>query len=226
MAASVHPFIRLISLVRRSGSDGFRHCLLFRPGPLLQQLSGRVDGDGGPAAGLFAEAAAGALLLVEDGHAEEVAHLLRLTQAQGIEGADLDAELAAAADAVVLDDDGLGPLFPGERAADVTRLVQDGFGRADDAAGAAVDAKVGVDDVELVADSGDGLGGAALGTSGTTDAGLDDDIGHATSPAAGSGRPISQALYVLIRWRCNFLRRPLYVDRASLLSVQPYLRQQ
>src|SRR3990170_6862445 len=151
MAASVHPFIRLISLVRLSGSDGFRHCLLFRPGPLLQQLSGRVDVDGGPAAGLLAEAAAGALLLVEDGHAEEVAHLLRFTQAQGVEGADLDAELAATADAVILDDDGFGPLTPRERAADVASLVQDGLWRADDAAGAAVDAQAGVDDVQLVA---------------------------------------------------------------------------
>src|SRR5262245_51237109 len=111
-------------------------------GALLQHLARRVDVDRAPAARLFAEPAAGAALLVEHGDAEEVADdALRLAQVQRVERADLDAQLAAAADAVVLDDDRLRPLFARERPADVADAVQDRLRRADDAARTAVDAQ-------------------------------------------------------------------------------------
>jgi hypothetical protein len=148
----------------------------------LEGFAGRVDVDGVPAAGLLAEAAAGAAPLDELGGAKEVAGVIAAdVQIEGIEGADLDAELAAAADAVVLDDDGLGPLLAGEGATDVAVLVEDGLRRADDAAGAAVDAEAGVDDVDLVARAGDGLGGATLGAGGAADAGIDYPVGHSSS---------------------------------------------
>ena len=112
---------------------------------------------------------------------------------QRVEGADVDAELAAGADAVVLDDDGLGPLAAGEGAADVAQVVEDGLGRADDATGAAVDAEVGVDDVDLVADAGDRFGRAALGAGRTADAGLDDFITQyfASRPQRSYRRPMA-----------------------------------
>src|SRR5262245_8783050 len=152
---------------------------LFGPGHLLEHLARRVDVDRAPATGIFAEAAAGALLLVEDGDAEEVAvGALGLAEVQRLERADLDAQLAARADAVVLDDDRLRPLLAGERLTDIAHLVEDGLGRADDATGATIDAQVGIDDVDHVPGPGDGVRRAALGAGRTADTGVDNRIGH------------------------------------------------
>ena len=121
-----------------------------------------------------AEAAAGALLLDDAGHAEKVAHLFAGdVEFQRFEGADVDAELTAGADAVLLDDDGLGPLTAREALAQVTLTVGDAFYRADDTAGATVDTKLWIDDVEGVADAGDGVSGAAFGAGRTADARLE-----------------------------------------------------
>ena len=90
----------------------------------------------------------------------------------------MDAELAAGADAVVFDDDRLGPLAAGELFADLACFVEDALYGADDAAGAAVDAELRVDDMHAVAVAGDGFGGAAFGAGGAADAGFDDLVGH------------------------------------------------
>ena len=67
------------------------------------------------------------------------------------------------------------------RAADVAERVEDGLRRADDAAGAAVDAERRVDDVELVTVAGDGVRRAALRAGRTADAGLDNLVGQKES---------------------------------------------
>src|SRR5690606_8366240 len=53
-------------------------------------------------------------------------------------------------------------------------VVEDGFGRADRTAGATIDAQLGIDDVEFVAKTADGLHRAVVGAGGTADAGRDD----------------------------------------------------
>src|SRR4030042_1725955 len=98
-----------------------------------------------------------------------------------LQGGDAAARLAAAPHAVVLDDDGLGELLGRELTADVALVVQDALHRADHAAGAAVDAQLGVDDVDDLALTGDGVGGAALGAGGAAEAGLDGLVGHGVS---------------------------------------------
>ena len=172
----------MVSTLRSERLAGGYGDLRQLPGVLLQHLSRRVDVDGVPATGVLAEAAAGALLLVQHGHTEEVADLaVGVTEVEGIERADLDAELAAAADAVVLDDDGLGPLLARERAADLADLVQDRLRRADDAAGAAIDAERRVDYVDLITRAGDRVRRAALGAGSAADARFDDGVGHGSS---------------------------------------------
>src|SRR5579859_411141 len=155
---------------------------------LLQQLARRVNVDGTPAAGLLAEAAAGALALVQRGHTPEVRRRLALLQAQSIEGADADAQLAAAADAVVFDHDRLRPLFAREGLALIADVVVDRLRRANHTAGAAVDAQRGVDHVNHVAHTGDRPRGATLRAGGATDAGFGNDVWQ-RGTSAGSRRP-------------------------------------
>ena len=145
------------------------------------------DVDGVPAAGLLAEAAAGAVLLDHDGLAEEVGGAFGEVELERFEGADVDAEFAAGADALVGVDDGFGPLLLGELAADVAVVVEDAFDGADGTAGAAVDAEGGVDVVDGVALAPDGVGRAAVGAGGAADAGFDDFVGHRASPSRVRG---------------------------------------
>src|SRR5204862_3346601 len=63
-------------------------------------------------------------------------------------------------------------------------VVVDGLGRADHAAGAAVDAEVRVDDVEQLAFAGDGVRRAAGDARRATDARLDDVVRHGERPLA------------------------------------------
>ena len=144
----------MASEARLSGRGGSWLGDLFQadPGRPLLHLSRRVDVDGAPAAGVLAETAARAPLLDQRRRAEEVAHLaFGVAQKERVERADLDAQLASAADAVVLDDVRLRPLLARERPADVAELIEDRLRRANDAAGAAVDAELRIDDVEDVA---------------------------------------------------------------------------
>ena len=104
----------------------------------LEHLAVGKDVHGIPAAGLFAEAAAGAVFLNDQGLAEEVASVLGEFQDQRVKGTDVDAEFAAAANALVWVYNRLGPFLFGELAQDVTNFVQDAFHRTDGAAGAAV----------------------------------------------------------------------------------------
>ena len=69
-------------------------------------------------------------------------------------------------------------------------MVVDGLVGADHAARTAVDAELGVDDVEQLAIAGDGVGGAALHASGAAGAVLGDDVGH------GSGRSSSGSSFL------------------------------
>src|SRR3972149_247021 len=109
------PGLFLASL-RRLGLGGRR--LRPRPAPRpppdapLLPLPWRGGGEGAPPpARLLAQPAARAAPLDSPRHAEEVAHLLAAdVQLQRVERADGDAQLAAGADAVVLDDDRLRPL--------------------------------------------------------------------------------------------------------------------
>src|SRR3954451_11319295 len=146
--------LRLSSFSVEDGEGGMRRALrlygigLFgalrsvRPDRLLLHLPRRVDVDSAPAAGLLAQTAARAAALEHTRHAEEVADALAADiELQRVEGTDRDADLTAGADAVVFDDDGLGPVAAREGAAHVAQVVQNSFGRAHDAAGAAVDAE-------------------------------------------------------------------------------------
>ncbi len=164
----------------RRGADEallLRFFFLTRVRPLLEQFPRRVDVNRAPAARVFAQPAARALLLVEHRHAEEVADgAVRVAQAQRLERAYLDAQLAAAADAVVLDDDGLRPLLTRERPADITDRVEDRLRRAYHAARPTVDAQRRVNDVYDVARPCDRVCRAALRTSRTADACVDDCV--------------------------------------------------
>src|SRR5699024_1645055 len=60
-------------------------------------------------------------------------------------------------------------------------LVEDRLGRADRAAGTAVDADLGVDDVEFVAETGDRLDRALLHAGRTADTGLNDLVGQSST---------------------------------------------
>jgi len=159
----------------------------------------QVDVDCAPATHLLAQAAAHASPLIHNGHAEEVVHdTVVLTQAEGVKRADLDAQLAAPADAVVLDDNGPGP--PAEPKAAATRLVQDRLTRADHAAGAAVHAQRRVDDVDIAVDAGNGASRAAPHAPGAAVAGFHDGVGQ------GASLPRSRASVVVLV--ACFIRRP------------------
>src|SRR5690606_8904928 len=92
-----------------------------------------------------------------------------------------DAQLAARADAVLLDDLRQRQFASRERPADVAGLVENRLRRADRAAGAAVDADLGVDDVDFVAETGDRLDRALLHTGRAADTGLDDLVGQSST---------------------------------------------
>ena len=100
-----------------------------------------VDVDGVPAARVLTKTAAGALLLDDAGDAEEVADLLAgKIEYKGVKRADVDAELTAGADAVIVDDDRLRPFALGESFGEVAELVRDTLHGTDHSAGATVDA--------------------------------------------------------------------------------------
>ena len=83
----------------------------------------------------------------------DIAGLLRRSDLQGVGGAVLDAERAAVAELCV--NDGLLPIFLGGVLGGSVELVADTLVFADVAAGAAVDAAVGVDLVHLLHLAGD-----------------------------------------------------------------------
>lgn len=145
---------------------------------LFEEFALGEDVDGVPAAVGFAEATAGAILFDDDGLAEEVGGLVGDLEFESLEGADVDADFAAAADAAVGVDLGDGPFFFGELAADFAEIVEDAFDGADGAAGATVDAEGGVDVVDDVAFAVDGVGRAAVGAGGAADTRFDDVVGH------------------------------------------------
>src|SRR4051812_38293423 len=96
--------------LRLDGVGLFGALCSVRPDRLLLHLPWGVDVDGAPAAGLLAQTAAGAAALEHARYAEEVADALAADiELEGVERANRDANLTARADAVVFDDDGLGP---------------------------------------------------------------------------------------------------------------------
>jgi len=137
-----------------------------------------------PSARFFAEPAARALTRVNDTYAEEVVGVLGELKAERVEGADVDAELAARADAFIFDDDGFWPVLLLQRDADFAEVVHDRFGRTNSATGPAVDAQRCVDDMQLVALAGDCVRWATLGAGGTPNACLDDAVGQVVSPGS------------------------------------------
>src|SRR5215204_5353925 len=91
---------------------------------LLQKLARWINVNGTPAARLLAETAARAFLRVERRHSEEVGDGFRVLQTEGVERTDINAKLAAGADAIVLNHDRLRPLFAVEGFAHISELVQ------------------------------------------------------------------------------------------------------
>ena len=145
----------------------------------------REDMDRVPAANVFAEAAPGAFLFVDGAHAEEVIDAVGVAEAEGIEGANVDAELAAGPNALFINDDGLWPLVLLEGAADIAERIENRFRRADEATRAAIDAERRVDNMQLVALARDRVRRAALRARGAANTGLDNRIGQVKSLALG-----------------------------------------
>src|SRR5690606_5803128 len=96
-------------------------------------------------------------------------------QSQAAEGADVHTEVAPGA--VVFVDHRLRPIGPlGETRLDHTVLIFDALHRAYVGASPAIDANIGIDFVNELAFSGDGINGAHLDTGRATDTSLGNDV--------------------------------------------------
>src|SRR5947209_929773 len=171
-----------LSARSRSSADRELACLLLEPGGGgRRHVVRRAQDDGTLVAAGLAQIAGHARLGIGQA-GDRHPRLVDVDHAQALERADVDAVAAAAADLFL--HDGPRPLGAANLGRRFARGVEDRIVWAGPTAGAAVDADLGIDEIELLFDAGDRGDRAHRLTRGAADAFVVDEIGHWSEVAA------------------------------------------